>query len=284
MSRQWRLKSHRCLRPKIRSNLQGYEFKPVRVSVGSETSLDTQPFAHFQLNAKTPVATVDFGTERAGYPFFVVGHVNQPVQVEVKYAEQFNALNQSYSDGPYPWAPGLTNCFRVETFNVTQSGRIVSRLIQGGQRWHSFKILNPSSILITEVGLVATIDPRDTDQVPGQFSCDDSILNDIWALGVRASLGACVAKESQGPVWEVDLHDGVHIRSTAPSHSLSASQHATYTLEFETKIIRGGLWWSVVRKLRYETKVYPADYSTGLPPLFSLRSTSAACWRATRGN
>ena len=220
--------------------------------MGSELSLKTRHFSSFQLDSRSPIATVDFGTERAGYPFFVVSHVNEPVQIEVKYAEQFNALNQSYSDGPYPWALSLTNCFRVETFNITRPGRVESSLIQGGQRWLSFKVLNPGRVTIEQVGLVATVDTREVRQLPGQFSCDDDELNDIWDLGARAALTACVDKGSQGPIWEVDPEEGVFVRSIRPSHSLSTAEHATYTLEFDAKIVRGGIWWSVVSSTSYK--------------------------------
>ena len=81
------------------------------------------------------MATLDFGYEVAGYPYFVVSSLTKPVQVELKYSEQFDGLNHVWGDGPFDFANGLSNTYRVETFNVTKPGRYESFFIQGGQRW-----------------------------------------------------------------------------------------------------------------------------------------------------
>ncbi|KAE8334041.1 Six-hairpin glycosidase-like protein [Aspergillus sergii] len=220
-------------------------FTPVGVVVGDQPELNTNDFAAFALDPQSSLATVDYGAERAGYPFFVVSSLSQPVQLEVKYSEEFNGLNHPFSDGPYSFSNQLGNSFRVETFNITKTGRVTSSLLQGGQRWQSIRLLTSGTVTLSQVGFDATIDTVEPEDLPGQFSCDDDVLNEIWKLGARAATAACVDKGSQKAIWEVDPVNGVYARSVRPSVSVKGTAFANYTLEFETRIEKGGSWWSV---------------------------------------
>ncbi|KAE8369937.1 Six-hairpin glycosidase-like protein [Aspergillus caelatus] len=220
-------------------------FTPVGVVVGDQPELSTNDFAAFALDPQSPLATVDYGAERAGYPFFVISSLSQPVQLEVKYSEEFNGLDHPFSDGPYSFSNQLGNSFRVETFNITRTGRVTSSLVQGGQRWQSIRLLTSGTVTLSEVGFDATIDTVEPENLPGQFSCDDDVLNEIWKLGARAATAACVDKQSQKAIWEVDPVNGVFTRSVRPSVSVNGTAFANYTLEFETMIEKGGSWWSV---------------------------------------
>ncbi|KAB8275879.1 Six-hairpin glycosidase-like protein [Aspergillus minisclerotigenes] len=220
-------------------------FTPVGVAVGDQPELNTNDFAEFALDPQSPLATVDYGAERAGYPFFVISSLSQPVQLEVKYSEEFNGLDHPFSDGPYSFSNQLGNSFRVETFNITKTGKVTSSLLQGGQRWQSIRLLTSGTVTLSQVGFDATIDTVEPEDLPGQFSCDDDVLNEIWKLGARAATAACVDKDSQKAIWEVDPVDGVYARSVRPSVSVKGTAFANYTLEFETMIEKGGSWWSV---------------------------------------
>ncbi|RAQ42113.1 hypothetical protein AFGD_000829 [Aspergillus flavus] len=220
-------------------------FTPVGVAVGDQPELNTNDFAEFALDPQSPLATVDFGAERAGYPFFVISSLSQPVQLEVKYSEEFNGLDHPFSDGPYSFSNQLGNSFRVETFNITKTGKVTSSLLQGGQRWQSIRLLTSGTVTLSQVGFDATIDTVEPEDLPGQFSCDDDVLNEIWKLGARAATAACVDKDSQKAIWEVDPVEGVYARSVRPSVSVKGTAFANYTLEFETMIEKGGSWWSV---------------------------------------
>ena len=230
----------------IRDN---HKFTATGVSIGASLDVNTKPFQSFQLDVKNSIATVDFGVERAGVPFFTVSSLRHgPAQVEVKYSESFASLSQPMSDGPYPFALSLSNCFRVETFNISSPGLVSSPLLQGGQRWMSLRLLSPeSTIRIASVGLVATVDTTDVERSPGYFHSDDEQLNQIWELGARAAQVSCVEMGSQPAIWKIDRDKGALVRTVRPSQSLSCSMHADYTLEFDTMITRGGVWWNVVR-------------------------------------
>lgn len=174
-----------------------------------------------------------------------MSNLSQPVQIEVRYSEPFAGLSDPFSDGPFLFSPMLANHFRAETFNVTETGRFVAPLVQGGQRWQSITLLTAGSIAFESVGFEATVDPTAVTDLPGAFDSSDETFNEVWKLGAVAASTACVEEGSQGAVWEVDSDKGVLVRSTKPSLTLQAIDFADYTLEFDANIARGGVWWSV---------------------------------------
>jgi hypothetical protein len=221
-------------------------FLPQGVNVSNVVSLETENTTVFTLSDATPLATLDYGRERSGYPIFSVSDVDQSAQIEVKYSESFIGLDHPWADGPYTFATGLSNSFRVETFNVSSPGQFASTLIQGGQRWQSIRLVSGGSITFDRVGLEATVDPTEVDDLPGKFSCDDEQLNAIWSLGAVAASSACVENGTQGAVWEVDSVKGAFIRSNRPSQSIDGAFFENYTLSFDTMIDRAGVWWALV--------------------------------------
>lgn len=48
-------------------------------------------------------------------------------------------------------------------------------------------------------------------------------------------------------MWEIDPENGAYIRGMRPGVTTSGAFFANYTLEFETKIDKGGVGWVVVR-------------------------------------
>ncbi|GKT43514.1 uncharacterized protein ColSpa_03695 [Colletotrichum spaethianum] len=213
------------------------------VATGNVAQLQTRSFAPFTLSPGIPVATLDYGAEKAGFPIFDVSALSGPVQVEVKYTEHFDGLNHPFSDGPYTFTNQLSNSFRVETFNITAAGRVTSPLIQGGQKWQSIRLLTNGTVEFSSVGFTATIDTAEPDTLPGSFDSDDEALNKIWKLGARAATAACFDKGTQKTIWEMSEEDGVLARSTRPAVTYKGTSWSNYTLEFDTKIQRGGSWF-----------------------------------------
>jgi len=206
----------------------------------------TKKAASFSLQGSNNVATLDYGREVAGYPYFVVSSLSKPVQLELKYTEPYDGLNHVNGDGPFYFASALSNTFRVETFNVTAAGRYQSYFIQGGQRWESITLLTEGSVTFSDAGLVATIDPVDLNNLPSQFNCSNDLYNSIWKLGAGAASAACVDAGSQSATWDITA-EGAYIRGQKPGISALSSAFTNYTLSFETKIARGGTGWSVAR-------------------------------------
>ncbi|KAH8659770.1 Six-hairpin glycosidase-like protein [Xylariales sp. PMI_506] len=248
------------------SSHKSAEFTPRTLALGSAPQLQAQGlFTSFTLDIDTPVVTLDYGIEVAGYPFFAISSLSGPVQVEVKYSEPFTGLEAAFSDGPYNFVTTLANTFRVETFNFTDQGTITSSLLQGGQRWQSLKLLTEGSISFSQIGFNATISTDRVDQLPGQFESSSDTLDAIWKLGARAVTAACVDAGTQHQVWEVDPVSGVYARSVRPALSSNGTLLSDYTLEFDTKIARGGSWWSVAGDTSYLNAAYTLLLVGSLP-------------------
>lgn len=206
-----------------------------RLQTGQSVTLDFD---------KNSVVTLDYGREVAGYPYFEISNVKGPVQIEVKYTEQFDGLNHVWADGPYYFTNGLSNSFRVETFNITKPGKLESYFVQGGQRWQSIKLLTKGHITLTEVGFVPTIDHINPDNLPSTFSCSNPTYNEIWKLGANAVAAACFDANSQPSTWEV-TEEGAYTRGQKPGPGVNGMDWTDYTMTFSSKIVRGGTGWSV---------------------------------------
>ncbi|KAH8680488.1 Six-hairpin glycosidase-like protein [Ilyonectria robusta] len=220
-------------------------FHPVGLALGSQPSINGGTFHQFSLNQSVPFATLDYGVEVAGYPSFEIKSVSGPVQIEVKYSEEASGLSQNFSDGPFPYAVALANTYRVETFEITRPGRIDAFLLQGGQRWQSIKLITKGSVTFKSVGFTASVPVVDVDDLPGSFLCDDEVLNEIWKLGARAASMSCVESGSQKTMWEIDRKNGAFVRGMRSGITALGAFFENYTLEFDTKVDKGGIGWTV---------------------------------------
>lgn len=106
-----------------------------------------------------------------------------------------------------------------KSFNTTGTGRVESPLIQGGQRWFSLKLITSGSVAIEDVGLVATINTREAEELPRKFDSDDETLSEIRKLGVVGALTSCFDIGTQKAIWEIDPVQGALIRNLRPSQT-----------------------------------------------------------------
>ncbi|KAK6598866.1 RhaA is able to hydrolyze alpha-1 [Botrytis cinerea] len=197
--------------------------KPVKIGLATEPTLPLSSGGRFELTPSTPVATIDYGHEVAGYPFYDVEFISGKVQIEVKYSEEFIGLDTNFSDGPFPFASGLSNTYRVETFEVTETGPFEAFLLQGGQRWQSIRLLTSGSVVFSTIGFTASVPDIDA---------------------TRASSLACIDRGSQGSMWEFDVN-GALVRGMKPGLTIQGASFQNYTLEFNTMIKRGGIGWAI---------------------------------------
>lgn len=192
------------------------------------------------------VATLDYGHEVGGIPWFEVSSLTGPAQLELKYSEEYRGLEAPFSDGPFLYGNQVGANFRQETLNITETGYNRVFLVQGGQRWESIRLLTNGSISFSQVGFEATFPNVNPEEEPGQFSSDDAKLNAIWKLGVRASEASCIELGTQPAIWRVDSKKGALIESLRPIQSDKAPYIGNSTLEFQANIEREGLWWGMV--------------------------------------
>ncbi|KAF7890917.1 uncharacterized protein EAF01_010726 [Botrytis porri] len=178
-------------------------------------------------------AALDYGHEVASYPYYDVEFISGKVQIEVKYSEEFDGLNTNFSDGPFPSAIGLSNTYRVETCELTETGPFEAFLLQGGQRWQSIRLLTSGSVTFSTIGFTASVSAIDVSTLP-----------DIWALGARASSLACIDPGTQGSMWEFDAN-GALVRGMKPGLTIKGASFQNYMLEFNTMIKRGDIGWAI---------------------------------------
>ncbi|KAI6914733.1 hypothetical protein KC318_g1711 [Hortaea werneckii] len=134
-----------------------------------------------------PYVTLDFESDVAGFPSFVVADLTEAVEIEVKYAEQFMALSNPESDGPWTFSNGLSNSFRVERFSLTKSGPVRSFFVQGAQRWMTIDLLSKSGVTFAKVGFEATSAHNPASELPAQLNTSNPTYDSIWGLGARAA-------------------------------------------------------------------------------------------------
>ncbi|KAH6671125.1 glycoside hydrolase family 78 protein [Halenospora varia] len=252
-------------------------FTPKGIALGKAPSSNTAQAGSFQLQLtpSTPVATLDYGSEVAGYPFFNVASATGSVQIEIKYSEEFSGLFSNFSDGPVPFNIGLSNSYRVETFQVTKSGYFDAFILQGGQRWQSIRLLTQGTIQFSSIGFIPSVSNVDIDQVPGQFSCDDDKLNRIWRLGAKAASMSCFDQGSQKTIWQVNS-TGTSLHGMRSGLSARGAFLKDYTLEFDAYIERGGIGWVVAHPLASPAKGIQLNLIGSLPPATRFVNTNTS--------
>lgn len=173
-------------------------------------------------------------------------HNGSAAQIEVKYSEELSGLWNSNADGPWTFSNGLSNTFRVETFEIKESGYLESFFVQGGQRWQSIRLLTNDSITINNVGLRATSQHMHPNELPGHMKTSNPTYNKIFDLGGGVVQPACVDAGNAPSTWEI-TDEGALIRGQATAQSADGIllNAANYTIEFETKIVRGGTGWRI---------------------------------------
>lgn len=196
------------------------------------------------LSPTSPFLALDYGFEIAGFPFFHVSALSSPVQIEVKYSETLPALAEPNSDGPWTFSNGLSNTFRVETFNITEEGYIESFFVQGGQRWESIRLLTNATVDIAGIGFRLTGPHEDAETLPGRLSTSNAVYDRIYGLGGGSVQVACVDAGNAPSTWEI-TDQGALVRGQASAQSAKGLGMANYTLAFKTKIVRGGTGWRV---------------------------------------
>ncbi|KAH7476213.1 uncharacterized protein KRP23_6902 [Phytophthora ramorum] len=277
----------------VADNLDKYGvFTPKKIALGSSPSKDGLPYSGgFALTPDEPLATLDYDYEVAGLPYFVVSSVsNGPVEVEVKYAEQFPALSLNYSDGPSQFSTSTANSRRVETHRFTENevgATTTSMLSQPGERWQTLRLLTGDSVTFETVGLQASVEViDDLTTLPGKFSSSNAKYDDIWKLGARAVTAACVDAGSQVPSWSSSEENGTFVPGTRPGISYKTSNLTDYVLTFESQIIRGGAGYTIAYDLAgnrdgvqiHLASEYPDDttYSNTNTTLFPANTATLA--------
>ncbi|KAK4702229.1 hypothetical protein P7C70_g3993, partial [Phenoliferia sp. Uapishka_3] len=200
------------------------------------------------LTPEMPTYIHHYETIISGFPTFTISKFRgSSAQIEVKYTELYDGLAAPNSDGPYMFSSGLSNNFRVETFNISKLGTLESFFIQGSVLHQSISLISGQGVTFSGFGVRSTVSNNPLDSLPGSFNCSNSVFSDIWALGPNSIRHACVRNGTQRSTWELVPDEGVLIRGQRAARSAHISKNlpTSYTMSFETKIARGGTGWVV---------------------------------------
>lgn len=220
---------------------------PVAYHLGQNLSIDATTSykkKSIEISPSQPFLTLDYGTDRSGFPIFCVESLSDATQIEVKYSEEFPALALPQSDGPYTFTIGLANAFRVETIDLTRPGKLQSYFIQGGQRWQTLRLLTNTTIVLSEVGFNSTAPLLEPSQLPGKLKTSNPVYNELFDLGGGSSHVSCIDAGNAPSTWEI-TEDGALIRGQDTAQSAKGASFSNYTLSFSTKIARGGTGWRI---------------------------------------
>ena len=73
----------------------------------------------------------------------------------------------------------------MNRYNISTSGTVTNRLIQGGFRYQKLNLTSQGSLSLKNVGVQPTVDDTPVDELPGAFNSSDDMLNRIWHVGAR---------------------------------------------------------------------------------------------------
>lgn len=83
-------------------------YQPIAYHIGKESPSKPTAFrsykhrSTFTLDTNSPVLTLDYGAEVAGFPFVEISSLSaQGAQIELKYSEPYDGLALPYGDGPW---------------------------------------------------------------------------------------------------------------------------------------------------------------------------------------
>jgi hypothetical protein len=219
----------------------------VAYHLGQNLSIDAKtPYQkkNIELSPSQPFLTLDYGTDRSGFPIFCIDSLSDATQIEVKYSEEFPALALPQSDGPYPYTVGLANSFRIETLNLTEPGKLQNYFAQGGQRWQTLRLLTNTTVTLSEVGFNSTAPLLKPSQLLGKLSTSNPTYDGLFDLGGGSSHVSCIDAGNAPSTWDI-TEDGALIRGQTTAQSAKGASFSNYTLSFSTKIVRGGTGWRI---------------------------------------
>ncbi|KAI6822149.1 glycoside hydrolase family 78 protein [Hortaea werneckii] len=212
------------------------------------------------LSPEKPCVTLDFESDVSGFPSFIVADLTEAVEIEFKYAEQFMALSNPESDGPWTFSNGLSNSFRVERFSLTKADPVQSFFVQGAQRWMTIELLSNSSVTFAKVGFEATSAHSPASELPAQLNTSNPTYDSIWGLGARANFRPRSSRAAlAGPcVGSGKVPYGAKFYLTTNGDSSDLSSYVNRTLQpVDTLVFNYG--WGIVNQTTLETG--PNQYS-----------------------
>ena len=199
-----------------------------------------------------PMIILDYGHDVGGLPVFDVSAVSGTPRLQAIYSEAkqwlFPTGDGSYPDGAevnvsYVGNCGAASLSRVNTYSPRGPGLIVSRLIQGGERFQALTLTMPGSVTLRRVGIRPTfVSPPPASQ--GYFRSSDSALNEIWGLGAFTLEFNRVPVRSLPTTWTA-TPQGLDVKGSTFSVYQAGTAWTNYVVNFDVKVVSNETGWMV---------------------------------------
>lgn len=216
-----------------------------------------------EVSGKRPACIVlDYGRVIGGLPTFEVSRFTGNVEFRSIYAQALPWLLPS-GDGPAPGKPrgtaaapkeisfvgcaGGVDLARVECIALHE-GRIVSRLIQGGQRFQALEFRGSGTLSLQGVGFIRTFRAPRRSRNQGSFECSDKSLGEIWMLGAYALDVASLPAGSIPAIWDIGP-DGATVYGDTYTGYQRGLNWTDYTARFSVRIDSNEASWLVRAQL-----------------------------------
>jgi alpha-L-rhamnosidase len=235
--------------------------RPLRVesTIGQVTNADVLIAGHNGFATLTwggvgsaPTIVLDYGRDVGGLPVFEVSAVSGTPRLQAIYSEAEPWLlptgDGSYPDGAevnvsYVGNCGAASLSRVNTYSPSGPGLIVSRLIQGGERFQALTLTTPGSVTLRRVGVRPTfVSPPAASM--GYFSSSDPALNEIWGLGAFTLEFNRVPVGSLPTTWTA-TPQGLDVKDSTFSVYQAGTAWTNYVVNFDVKVVNNETGWMV---------------------------------------
>jgi hypothetical protein len=148
-------------------------------------------------------------------------------------------------DGPVAMAATM-DTYRINSYNITSTGAINNRLIQGTFRYQKLNLSSAGQLQIRSIGVRPTTHTTPLTQLPGSFESSNEQINSVWAAGARTLQLTEIPKNTIPNFWVV-TPEGSLVESLAPQTLNKAlASSANYNITFEVKMNKGGFGFSVL--------------------------------------
>ncbi|KAF4996957.1 hypothetical protein FGRMN_4174 [Fusarium graminum] len=215
------------------------------------------------LNADTVV--LDYGENFEGHPTFeVISTSGDTSRFELTFAEAKSSLDHYTSDGPIGLAAAMES-YRVNRYNISKSGIISNRLIQGAFRYEKLNLSSAGELKLRSIGVKPTVHTTPLTELPGSFECSDQDLTRIWHTGARTAQLTEIPKNSIPEFWQV-TDQGAFVESVSPQAlaTTRAAQLLTYEVGFEVKPVTGEFVFSVLSDTLNDAIQITGNVETGV--------------------
>ncbi|HEX4786976.1 MAG TPA: alpha-L-rhamnosidase C-terminal domain-containing protein [Actinospica sp.] len=191
----------------------------------------------------TPTIVLDYGKDVGGIPFFDVSAESGSPTLQAGYSEG-GQYESATGDGSTPWAEGDTS--RADSYQVTQSGVITNRYVQGGERFEELTLTTPGSVTLSAAGITYIADLTQASQLAGYFDSSSDELNKIWFDSEYTDQLDSVPNQSLPGSWAVSGAVLDAAGGQPPIGLLNQGASWTdYTDTFDTRIVTNQAGWVV---------------------------------------